>query len=399
MIKLSALLMNRRKTQVFISYRRDLGWGLAKAIYDALTRRGFITFLDVETLRSGPFNRAIFREIDAAVDVIVILSPGCFDRSRDDSTDEDFVRLELARAYEGKKNIVPVRMPRFDWPAHTLPADIAPIKDEEALEHSPQLFEASVDTLVSKYLHSKPRSWLIRHFWAWSVPLLGVGISFATLSWYAIDRSRYADPDVRPVLVTPEDLNEPWIRRGRIGVESRTHGTAPIADKTVASELELHSTELQDLERAQSVATKWNSAATPRSLSVVGSLHVFQMSDGPPQLEFVVVQRRYCFFAGESGLVVRVDVNGIESEQSTTSDAVLSIKPALLPWVISATDACRNALAAGGEPTKNLAPITLMTLDLKGEAVPVWIVPFRTARHGQVVLIHGVTGKVLDGLN
>ena len=40
---------------VFISYRRDGGYALARLIYEWLHRENITVFLDLEELRSGPF--------------------------------------------------------------------------------------------------------------------------------------------------------------------------------------------------------------------------------------------------------------------------------------------------------------------------------------------------------
>ena len=50
---------------IFISYRRDSGSDLARSIRSELERRGDSVFLDVEDLRSSPFNTALLREIES----------------------------------------------------------------------------------------------------------------------------------------------------------------------------------------------------------------------------------------------------------------------------------------------------------------------------------------------
>ena len=46
--------------QIFISYRRDGGDMLAQLLFDRLTHLGFSVFYDVESLRSGKFNEALY---------------------------------------------------------------------------------------------------------------------------------------------------------------------------------------------------------------------------------------------------------------------------------------------------------------------------------------------------
>jgi hypothetical protein len=74
--------MKPKKNMVFISYRRDGGAELARLVSEILPRRGYRVFMDVESLRSGPFNTALLSEIESASEVVVILTPGSLDRCR-----------------------------------------------------------------------------------------------------------------------------------------------------------------------------------------------------------------------------------------------------------------------------------------------------------------------------
>ncbi len=78
---------------------------MARLVRDSLQRRGYRVFMDVEDLRSGPFNTALFNEIDSAADIVVILTRGSLDRCR---TEGDWLRLEVAHAIQRKGNVVPV---------------------------------------------------------------------------------------------------------------------------------------------------------------------------------------------------------------------------------------------------------------------------------------------------
>ncbi|MCW5548175.1 MAG: toll/interleukin-1 receptor domain-containing protein [Opitutaceae bacterium] len=140
-----------KSSSVFISYRRDGGDGLAGRVRDALTKRGYKVFLDVEDLRSGKFNEALFGQIDRCTDFIVILSPNSLDRCVNEG---DWVRLEIAHALNQKKNIVPVLGRNFHFP-EKLPADIDDLRHYNGIGASHDLFEASMDKLAS-HLHSNP---------------------------------------------------------------------------------------------------------------------------------------------------------------------------------------------------------------------------------------------------
>lgn len=136
---------------VFISYRRETGAETAKHLRDTLTERGYRVFFDTDSLRSGSFNQALFDIVDACTDFIIILTPGSLDRC---VNDDDWVRLELARAIEKGKNIVPVMSGGFQFP-DTLPPDIDEVRWKNGIVVNVEYFDAMIDKLTS-FLYSKP---------------------------------------------------------------------------------------------------------------------------------------------------------------------------------------------------------------------------------------------------
>ena len=74
---------------VFISYRRDGAEYLAHNLYERLRENGFTVFQDVESLRSGKFNVALYDVILSCKDVIVVLPPHGLDRC---VNEDDWVR-------------------------------------------------------------------------------------------------------------------------------------------------------------------------------------------------------------------------------------------------------------------------------------------------------------------
>jgi hypothetical protein len=150
LVSASANPVNEDTQDIFISYRRDGGEHLAARVKDALKARGFSVFMDIEDLKSGKFNEALFQKIEAATDFLVILTPGCLERCRDE---EDWLRKEMRYAIERKRNIVPILARGFQMPPpQTLPAEIAELPNYNGLAPAHELFEASVDRLVSKFL-------------------------------------------------------------------------------------------------------------------------------------------------------------------------------------------------------------------------------------------------------
>jgi TIR domain-containing protein len=140
----------KKRGKVFISYRRDGGAELARNIRDALQKRRFDVFMDVEDLRGGSFNKALFGQIEAATDVVAILTPGSLDRCFDDPN--DWLRLELAHALKRQKNVVPVLHRGFQWPDRKLPGDLSTLTEQSGLPSSHDFFEASMDRLAEKLL-------------------------------------------------------------------------------------------------------------------------------------------------------------------------------------------------------------------------------------------------------
>ena len=129
---------------IFISYRRDGGYEMARLLYEHLKNMGLKPFLDIEELRSGPFNVRLYKTIDECPNFLPVLSPGALDRCKNEG---DWLRLEIAHAVKGKKNIIPVLMPRFDWTE--LPEDISSLPDYNGVHMIQDYFDASVEKIVS----------------------------------------------------------------------------------------------------------------------------------------------------------------------------------------------------------------------------------------------------------
>ena len=159
---------------VFISYRREGGAELAEIIYRALRRRGYRAFMDVRELRAGPFDAALEVKIDAARDVVVVLTPGCLDRCTEEG---DWFRREVARALAAGRNVVPIRREDFQVPAaQTLPEDIAQLSMHHCVTYSHEHSDAALDRLC-EMLRSRPRRrWILAGAVAAGVVLLALGL-------------------------------------------------------------------------------------------------------------------------------------------------------------------------------------------------------------------------------
>lgn len=158
---------------VFISYRRDGGEHLAGRVKDALKSRGFSVFMDVDDLKSGKFDAALYREIEKAANVIIILTPGCLERCKNE---DDWLRQEIRHAIKCKRNIIPIFARGFEMPSpETLPSDIAELVGFHGPTPAPEMFEESIDKLVSKFLKSTGQAFVRRNLF-WILPVLALGL-------------------------------------------------------------------------------------------------------------------------------------------------------------------------------------------------------------------------------
>ncbi len=137
---------------VFISYRREGGWATAKHLRDILVGKYYWVFFDMNSLKNGYFNNALFQYIDECQDFIIILSPNCLDRCKE--REDDWVRKELAHALKTGKNIIPVMHEDFTFPSD-LPDDIKDIAYVNGIRVYKEVFDAIVERIIS-FLKSQP---------------------------------------------------------------------------------------------------------------------------------------------------------------------------------------------------------------------------------------------------
>ena len=138
--------------QVFISYRRDGGEALAYLIYERLTQEGYNVFLDVESLRSGNFNTALYNRIEECTDFLLILPPHALDRCTNTT---DWVRMEIEHAIECRKNIIPIMMRNFEFPQN-LPETLKEVPNFNGISANMELFDGVLIKLKNQFLKSKP---------------------------------------------------------------------------------------------------------------------------------------------------------------------------------------------------------------------------------------------------
>jgi hypothetical protein len=94
-----------RKTTVFVSYRREGGFMLAKYIFDYLHAAGFDVFMDVQSLGAGEFEQTTLAEIAARDYFLLVLTSGSLEGM---IREKDWLRKELMQAVEFGRTVVPV---------------------------------------------------------------------------------------------------------------------------------------------------------------------------------------------------------------------------------------------------------------------------------------------------
>lgn len=139
---------------IFISYRREGGDFLGQLLYERLSHMGYSVFFDVESLRSGKFNEALYKYMDGCTDAIVLLPPNALDRC---VNEDDWVRKEISYLIKKQKNIIPVMMRGFVFPSE-LPKDMRDFdKYNGIVAQEASSFSWVIDQLINKFLKSAPQ--------------------------------------------------------------------------------------------------------------------------------------------------------------------------------------------------------------------------------------------------
>lgn len=151
-----------KKFDIFISYRRAGGFEVADSVYQRLVAKHYSAFLDMEQLNAGTFNTKLLDVIDGCKDFILILPPHALDRCNDE---EDWVRREVEHAIKGGKNIIPIMLRGFEWPAkEALPESLRELPNYNgitAADHN--VYVENIERLKHNFLTSHPIPWWKRY--------------------------------------------------------------------------------------------------------------------------------------------------------------------------------------------------------------------------------------------
>ncbi len=217
------------KYDVFISYRREGADGTARLLYERLLRDGYRVAFDLETLRSGDFDEQILDAIRGCRDVVVVLAPGSLDRCKNDG---DWVRAEIACALENGKNIIPVALRDFHFPAASeLPENIRGLVRKQGISASMEHLDSSIERLKS-FLTAHPPLTKNRHVIGWAANLVVLALFGAIIFavWTKSEKPAMSQPTANPTpSVSPQVAGRPeWIPgtidETRRGKRSETRG-------------------------------------------------------------------------------------------------------------------------------------------------------------------------------
>ena len=143
-------MLDAEKT-VFISYRRNVGRYLARAVFMDLKAHGFDAFMDVESIDSGTFDTIILEQIASRAHFVVILTPGSLERCAEPG---DWLRREIEHAMDSQRNIVPVLVDSFSFEGAEpyLTGKLSQLKRYNALPVRHDYFEEAMDRLRNRFL-------------------------------------------------------------------------------------------------------------------------------------------------------------------------------------------------------------------------------------------------------
>jgi tetratricopeptide (TPR) repeat protein len=136
-----------QKYDIFISYRREGGQDAAHELCDRLKRDGYKVSFDQDNLGNGDFNKQLLQRIEECDDFILICDANVFDKMSSDKSEKDWLRIELAKALELDKNIIPIMLSGFTSFPKNLPSDIEQVRFKNGPQYSIAYYETFYERL------------------------------------------------------------------------------------------------------------------------------------------------------------------------------------------------------------------------------------------------------------
>jgi tetratricopeptide (TPR) repeat protein len=137
---------------VFISYRRT-DKGTARAVYQALTSRGYDCFLDYQSINSGDWLATILTQVAARAHFVLILSPTTLERCKNP---DDILRQEIEQAVRQTRNIVTLLFDNVDISKmgdYLVSDELKRLPKYNALRVPDDFFEEAMERLINRYLN------------------------------------------------------------------------------------------------------------------------------------------------------------------------------------------------------------------------------------------------------
>ena len=143
--------MPRTIDSVFISYRRQTSKYAALLVYKDLKQHDYDVFIDYESIDSGKFGDIILNQIESRRHFVVLLAPGCLDRTTDP---KDWFRKEIEYAMEKQRNIVSLFFDgfRFENEKQYLTGKLSGLSDYNGSTVHADYFDAAMSRLRSRFL-------------------------------------------------------------------------------------------------------------------------------------------------------------------------------------------------------------------------------------------------------
>lgn len=159
--------------KVFISYRRGDSKDLAGRLADRFRQETQIDeiFLDVDAIDGGePFKEKITRSLKKSAVCVALIGKEWLGESASGAPprifdDNDFVRLEVAEAFNAGVKIIPILVHGAEMPQSAqLPVDLQRLPDLNAITVRHESFSRDADFLVDAILSRKEPSPLSRYW-------------------------------------------------------------------------------------------------------------------------------------------------------------------------------------------------------------------------------------------
>lgn len=132
----------------FISYRRSETLSEVQSIYHALTSKGYSTFCDIYSLKSGRFDENLLNTIKKCTNFILVLNNHSLDRCGEK---KDWLKFEIETALATDKNIICVFIEDFEFP-NSLPYEIDDIRYYNGIKYDLLYFTSFIDSLCARFL-------------------------------------------------------------------------------------------------------------------------------------------------------------------------------------------------------------------------------------------------------